>query len=121
MLVSFELTMPNKGSWNGRWSGEDKKYYIIENLTLKTMGLKHLQALMVQYKASWYYSWGDGWGANVSAEIIDANEAKKRRKISKGFCGYDWMVSSILKDGTIQSSSDRRMAAEKLQLEATKL
>lgn len=28
--VSYELTMPNRASWNGRWSGENEKYFIVK-------------------------------------------------------------------------------------------
>ena len=35
MIVCFELSMPNVGSWNGKWSGEDRRYII------RILGLKH--------------------------------------------------------------------------------
>lgn len=25
-MVAFELSMPNRGSWNNRWTGEDRRY-----------------------------------------------------------------------------------------------
>lgn len=31
-MVSFILTMPNKGSWNGKWAGEGNLYCIIKKL-----------------------------------------------------------------------------------------
>jgi hypothetical protein len=34
-------------------------------------------------------------------EIPDRKTAAKLRKISSGFCGYDWMVRSIMRDGYI--------------------
>jgi hypothetical protein len=33
--LSFELTMPNVGLWNGKWTGSDKKYYIIKTVSDK--------------------------------------------------------------------------------------
>ena len=26
-MLSFQLTMPNVGSWNGKWTGERQLYY----------------------------------------------------------------------------------------------
>lgn len=106
-MVSFELTMPNVGSWNGKWTGADKKYFLIKNLSKS-------QVANIPFKddrASFYYNFGDGWGANVSAEIVDAKEATRRRKNSKGFAGYDWMVDEIIKHGRILSRDERLIPA----------
>lgn len=95
-IVSWQLTMPNIGSWNGRWTGESNKYYVIEKISDKYLKSKeHFKELLDTGSASWYYSWNDGWGANVRAEIIDAATARKRRKESKGFCSYEWMIQTI--------------------------
>lgn len=103
-LISFQLTMPNAGSWNGRWSGEGKKYYVIENISTRYLNSQeHFKLLLENNHDSWHYSWGDGWGANVTAEIIDASEAKKRRKESAGFCGYEWMIKAIKYHGEINT------------------
>lgn len=32
MMVHFQLSMSGVGSWNKRWTGEDKNYSIIRNL-----------------------------------------------------------------------------------------
>jgi len=101
--LSFELTMPNVGSWNGQWTGADRKYYIIK--TVNDRYFKNdIQKLLEGNKKSqsWYYNFGDGWGANVELQIIDPAEGKKRRKMSRGFYGYDWMVDSILRCGEIK-------------------
>ena len=57
------------------------------------------EALLQQ--GSWYYGWSDGWGASVSVREVDAKEARRVRNESKGFCGYEWMVTSILERGKI--------------------
>lgn len=94
--------MPNRASWNGRWSGEDKKHYIIKKVSDRFLKQQdHLKKLHETGADGWYYRWEDGWGASVSAQIIDGTEARKRRKLSAGFCGYDWMVESILSKGEI--------------------
>ena len=51
---------------------------------------------------SFSYRWDDGWTACVSCRIVDAKEAAKLRKKNRGFCGYDWMVRSIIATDTIE-------------------
>lgn len=94
-IVSFRLTMPNVGSWNGQWTGTSKMYYIIRKIRDTSKFLNDGET-----KNDFHYSWNDGWGANVECEIVDAKEAAKRRKISAGFCNYDWMVNNIIDFGT---------------------
>lgn len=101
MKISFELTMPNVGSWNGKWTGAAKKYFVIRGFRA-TDGNKLIGSIFMEGpKARFYYNFGDGWGANVTAEIVDAVEARKRSKQSAGFCGYEWMIDSIIKHGKI--------------------
>ena len=88
--VEFKLSMPNRGSWNGGWSGEGRDYLIFKNLSNKkivSLGLDKKDT------CSWYHSWNDGWGASVIARVLQNGEKKKK---SAGFCGYDWMVDNIL-------------------------
>jgi len=101
MKVSFQLTMPNVGSWNGKWTGAEKKYYVIRSFRAKE-GNKLIGMIFMEGKKHWsHYDFGDGWTARVEAEIVDAVEARKRQKASSGFCGYEWMVNSIIKHGKI--------------------
>lgn len=93
--VLFRLSMPNRGSWNGKWSGADRNYILVRKLSKKI-----LDRLNIVGRASWYYDFGDGWAANVSAYIMQAGE---RAPISAGFCGYDWMVDSIIDHGEIKT------------------
>ncbi len=98
MILCFELTMPNVGSWNRKWTGENRKYFKFRNLS-KEESEKLMQG---KDSKSWYYSWNDGWGANVSARQVYANEKKKLERISAGFSTYEWMIDSILKIDKIQ-------------------
>lgn len=93
MILSFQLTMPNIGSWNGKWSGAGKKYYKFRRVTNEKG--QELDG------RNFYYDWSDGWGANVKIEKVDSTERKHREKESAGFCGYEWMIESILKHGEI--------------------
>lgn len=90
--VAFILSMPNRGSWNGRWSGEDSMYCVIKPYNKSYDNI---------INESFYYNFGDGWGASIKVERIDGNTSRKYRKLSKGFCGYDWMINSIISHGKI--------------------
>jgi len=103
MILSFELTMPNVGSWNGKWTGEGFKYYRHRSVS-KKVGEQLLNGKKCQ---DWYYNFGDGWGANVSCMRVLSAEKCKRERISKGFAGYDWMIDEILKYGYILTFQER--------------
>ncbi len=90
--VEFKLTMPNVGSWNGKWSGSGRDYLLFKNLTDKKCD--ELGIFEGDYdKAYWHHNFGDGWSACVYARILTKGEKKKK---SAGFCGYEWMVSNIV-------------------------
>lgn len=91
--VEFQLTMPGKNSWNGKWSGEDKFFAIYKNMTEKKVKELELSEEVKQYG----YSWGDGWRASIKVRILKKGEKKKK---SEGFCGYNWMVSNIVMYGS---------------------
>ena len=93
--------MPNIGSWNGKWSGSQKVYYRTKSFLKKNAPSVLLKRLKERSPINYYYNFGDGWGANVSVELVDAKEAKRRNKISSGFCGYEWMIDSIIKNDKI--------------------
>ena len=99
MIVCFELTMPNVGSWNGNWTGSNRKYYKFR--TIKKVDAEKL--FNGNETDSWYYNFGDGWGANVYAKPVTSQEKRTLSKISAGFCGYEWMIDSILKHGKIKT------------------
>ena len=48
-----------------------------------------------------FYRWDDGWTACVTTTRVSCAEAKKLDRKSKGFCGYDWMIASIIRHGAI--------------------
>ena len=104
MILSFQLGMPNVGSWNGKWTGADRKYFVVRNVSKRWIeNQPHFEKLVKDGRDGWYYNFGDGWGASVDVEIIDGAEARRRRKVSAGFCGYEWMITSIMHDGKIHT------------------
>lgn len=118
MLISFELTMPKAGSWNGKWSGENDKYFVIKTVSKKYFdNNKYFETLRKNNRDSWEYNFGDGWIAKVNVEIIDSKEAKKRKKISKGFSGYEWMIKSIMNSGEISLKTDIKVYVYRLVYE----
>ena len=125
--LSFELTMPNVGSWNGKWTGAERKYFIIKKVDEATA--KKIMQDAKSYpiyegvfypkqvgtsipSVSHYYNFGDGWGANIKIQQVDTREANKRRKSSCGFYGYDWMVDSIMIYGEILNSKQIKERVE---------
>ena len=99
MIICFELTMPNVGSWNGKWTGATKRYFIF-----KTLQKSKISRLMQNNETrNFYYNFGDGWGANVKLTQISSKEKQKLNKINAGFMGYDWMVDSIIENDKIVS------------------
>lgn len=103
MKLAFILTMPGCPSWNGRWSGEGSLYARVQNFTTKKQIAK---AEELKQKGYFSYGWSDGWRAGIQVKEVDAVEARKINKKSQGFCGYDWMIASILKYGTIYATHE---------------
>ena len=97
MLV-FNLSMPNAGSWNGKWSGEGRLYAKVRKLGKE----KEVNLDGTSYR----YRWDDGWCASVDVYKVDAKEANKIRRKSVGFYGYDWMINSIIEHGDIRLPED---------------
>jgi len=97
MILSFEITMPNVGSWNGKWTGKENLHFAFRN-----MPKKEAKKFMAGKEAeNFYYNFGDGWGANVKMKPIDAITKAKIQRKNSGFLGYDWMIDSIFKHGKI--------------------
>lgn len=101
--ICFELTMPHCGSWNGKWSQENKGHFI-----LKSVSNKFFKENKNRLIGSWTHRWDDGWEAEITGKEITAVEKKKLHKINAGFCGYNWMVDSIMLVGSIHTSSELR-------------
>jgi hypothetical protein len=85
--IIFELSMPSNNSWNGKWSGEANTYTVAKSLPEKKFD---------ELKPSYRYAFGDGWVA-----AVNVREARPREKATNRFCGYEWMIDSILKRGAI--------------------
>ena len=93
----FTLTIPRAASWNGKWSGEGRKYAKARRYTPAQYA-----ALPDIANKDFSYRWDDGWVANVHVTLVElAKEKDKLIKGSVGFYGYDWMIASIIKYGKI--------------------
>ena len=99
----FKLSMPHRGSWNNKWSGENINYTIAKRFYKNDF--KKLPDIVGKYHE---YRWDDGWTAVVKVQhLTNIKEVKQLTKNSKGFCGYDWMIESLLKFGKIMSRNDQ--------------
>lgn len=82
---------------------EERGFVNIQNV--KALFL-HCQVPKEVVGKSFYHRWEDGWTACVSVEKVDCREAQKIERKSDGFCGYDWMIESIIKYGEIRYRRD---------------
>ncbi len=108
--VEFKLSMPGRASWNGGWSGEDKNYVIVREVSDEQLArfllepsareqflLAPVDIDVTKWCRVWTHRWSDGWLAQVTARLLPAGEESAK---SDGFGGYDWMIDNILARGT---------------------
>ena len=99
--VEFRLSMPGRSSWNGGWSGEDRNYSVVRELSdeqlAKLFDLAPESFDLSKCRNSWTHRWSDGWVAQVSARVVPAGDELAK---SDGFNGYDWMIDNILAGGS---------------------
>ena len=88
--------MPKCGSWDGKWNGENDLYAITKSF----VGEKTKKIFDIIDK-NFFYNFGDGWLTKINVKVIDQNEKRKINRLSKGFCGYEWMVNSLIEHGKI--------------------
>jgi len=98
----FKLSMPNIGSWNGKWTGEGNLY--CRTRTYKNDEEKLKKVLLENYH---HYNFGDGWSAGVTISEITSDEKRKYNKATKGFYGYEWMIDEIEQYGRIRTVQER--------------
>ncbi len=99
-MCAFTLSMPGVGSWNGKWTGSEECHVIVRSISAEQAARAFNRT--GDAEGSHYYSFGDGWAASVSVRAVDSKEARRLRRKSDGFCGYGWMVESIVAAGKIQ-------------------
>ena len=94
-MIVFKLSMPNNNSWNGRWSGDGDVHIITKPDKCVPKD---------RIGKSYYYDFGDGWCACVDVMKLSGNssEYKKMVRNNRGFCGYGWMVDSIIHNDEIK-------------------
>lgn len=99
MLICFKLNL--RPSATTPYSSTSEQFYArVINLTPKIA-----EKLLAP---GWFtYCWEDGWSCGVDVSLVDAGEARKIRKKSNGFCGYDWMIDSLITDGRIITPTER--------------
>lgn len=92
MVLLFELI-----------SNSSKKYYVIRKISDKILDEKiHLKEIKENGPKKYCYRWNDNWNAEIQVKFITSKEAKKLRNIEETIPGYDWMINSIINNGTIK-------------------
>jgi hypothetical protein len=102
MIAAFILSMPGSPSWNGKWSGSENVHAVVHSVRSKS-DIEKYEKLIKQ--ESFVYCWDDGWMACINVVPVDAQTARKLRRESKGFCGYNWMIDSIIRTGEISDKT----------------
>lgn len=110
MKLSFTLSMPNIGSWNGKWTGEGNLYARVSSFVNSKKANEKAQKILDG--GYYHYNFGDGWSAGITVKKIDDKEARKIKKHTKGFYGYEWMIDSIKDYGEILNTNQRKERRE---------
>lgn len=93
VTLIFVLSMPNCASWNGKWSGEGRRY-----LHMKKVPEDRAKELDGKY---FYHNFGDGWGAGINVSAAkDPAEIRAAYRTTDGFYGYEWMCDNIVNHGS---------------------
>lgn len=98
--IAFQLSMPGRASWDGKWSGESRLYVVVQSFR------DEAKANTILAGGPYSYRWPDGWAARVSVKEVTPVEARALLKRSDGFCGYGWMVERIISHGRILTDDE---------------
>lgn len=101
--IAYILTMPNVGSWNGKFTGQGNLNCIVKSYKKDDPILNKVLSM----KQGYHYDFGDGWSVNIKSKEILGNQKAKYKKESKGFYGYEWMVREIEQYGRIKTLDER--------------
>lgn len=93
--IAFQLSMPGRASWDGRWSGEKNLYVDVRPVR------DQIKATNILAGGPYVYRWDDGWAASISVREVTPTESRSLRERSDGFCGYGWMIDRIISHGRI--------------------
>ena len=74
-MIVFELTMPRNSSWNGKWSGDGDVHIIAKPDRCVPND---------RIGKSYYYDFGDGWGASITVKYMNGND-KEYKQLKKKF------------------------------------
>ena len=102
MTLCFTLTMPRSGSWNGKWTGDNYIYAKFLKLSNSKAGKEKAKKILDE--GPYYYNFGDGWCASIDVKEVSGVELRRLKRLSRGFCGYDWMVDNIRHYGSIKTA-----------------
>ena len=92
-MIVFELTMSDTGSWNGKWSQAGYSHYASR---------RDSEVPKEVIGREFSYRWPDGWCACISVKKVSRMFERELMRKSVGFCGYEWMIDSIINHGKIQ-------------------
>lgn len=118
MYICFRLTVPKVRIRNGNFKGNDNIYAKVINFYRYSKEQME-QARKILKKKHYHSWWNDGWKISVSVMKVNAKEARKIKRESYGFCGYDWMIDSIILSQKILVSYEVERLEEAMSDECT--
>lgn len=90
--VEFELHVTRPGGvWGDAAPGPFLRVQQVDEARCRELGITE------EGDARWRYAWSDGWAVTISARVMGKGERKRK---SKGFMAYEWMVDNILHHGS---------------------
>lgn len=101
-FILYTLSMPRVNTWNNKWSGENKGFYVVRKYLDGDPALKNIQT-----SKFYNYDFGDGWSARIDTNVIEQKSVASYRKKSAGFMDYDWMIDEIESHGRILRLEER--------------
>ena len=101
LTVAFELSMPSNNAWDGKGTGEGNCYAHLTKFGPAQKAKKLAEKIIAE--SPYRYDFGDGWAASIRARAVTPQEARRLRRETRGFCGYEWMIKSIRESGCILS------------------
>ena len=95
-MILFILSMPVVVSWDGKWSGDDKRYYMT-----RVLDYPYEENLIGK---KFRHKFADGSVAEVSCISVHVDIGEYLMTLSDGFYAYEWMITNIIQNGTTDSN-----------------
>lgn len=101
--LAYKLTMPHANTVSGRWTREKDLHCRVQRV--REANWDNVKRLVGN---TYFYDFSDGWVAQIDVTLVNEKRAKELKRQSTGFCGYEWMIKSILTTNEITVEGGRQ-------------